>query len=413
MKYDCAVLGAGIIGISAALHLQSRGRHVCVIDKELPGAGASIGNAGLIERSSVIPYAFPRQLGQLVRYALNREPDVRYAPNAIPGMAGWLIDYWKQSSPENLQRAVREMLPLIERCVDEHDVLIAQAGIGSIVSSCGWIEIFRDQERFFAARAEAGSLASYKLSYDVFHQREILDLEPGLNEAVVGGIRWNDPKTVRDPGAMLAAYTSLFQREGGTLTKGDVQDFRRDGALWRIESDTGSITAENVVIALGADSDLLCHALGYRVPLAVKRGYHLHFHPASHGMPKHPLCDTAGGYVVAPMSAGIRLTTGIEFTRRNAPPNLIQIRRAERLARSVFAMGGQIESTPWMGRRPCLPDMRPVIGPAPNHPGIWFDFGHAHHGLTLGPVSGRLLAEQMTGVKPFADPSPFSITRFT
>ncbi|MFT0173605.1 NAD(P)/FAD-dependent oxidoreductase [Paraburkholderia mimosarum] len=411
MNYDC-VLGAGIVGISAALNLQARGRYVCVVDRELPAAGASIGNAGLIERSSVIPYAFPRQPGRLLRYALNREPDVRYAPNAIPGIARWLINYWKQSGAERLQHAAAAMLPLIERCVAEHDELIDRSGIGAIVSNRGWMEIFRDLKLFCAAREEAESLARYKLSYDVLHQREILDFEPGLNETVIGGIRWNDPKSVRDPGAMLAAYTSLFQREGGTLAKGDAQTLRRDGAMWLVESYAANVRAENVVIALGADSDLLCNALGYRVPLAAKRGCHLHFHPVDHGMPKLPICDSTGGYVLAPMAAGIRLTTGIEFARRNAPPNPIQIRRAERLARSVFRLGRQVERAPWMGRRPCLPDMRPIIGPAPNHRGVWFDFGHAHHGLTLGPVSGRLLAEQMTGAKPFTDPAPFSITRF-
>ncbi|MEX3845469.1 NAD(P)/FAD-dependent oxidoreductase [Paraburkholderia sp. BR10882] len=406
-------MGAGIIGISTALQLQDRGRHVCVIDRRLPAAGASVGNAGLIERSSVIPYAFPRQFSRLLRYALNREPDVRYDLDALPGIAGWMFAYWMQSSSSNLRRAAEAMLPLIERCVEEHDKLIERSGIEKLVSTKGWIEIYRDSEKLRSACGEANELKCYKLSCDFLSKGDLLQLEPGISDSVVGGIRWNDPKTVRDPRAMLNAYTQLFQKGGGKVVRGDARSFRRDGSNWAVESDVGQLTAKDFVIALGADSDVIGRSLGYKVPLATKRGYHLHFDPTSLGMPNHPLCDSAGGFVLAPMTAGIRLTTGIEFSRPGTPPGLIQIRRAEALARKVFSLGGHVEDAPWMGRRPCLPDMRPVIGPAPNHPGVWFNFGHAHHGLTLGPVSGRLLAEQMTDSKTFTNPSPFSVQRFS
>ena len=112
------------------------------------------------------------------------------------------------------------------------------------------------------------------------------------------------------------------------------------------------------------------------------------------------------------MSKGIRLTTGVEFADRDAPPSPIQLNRDELLARGLFPLGGRLEPTPWMGRRPCLPDMVPVIGRGERHRGLWFAFGHAHHGFTLGPVTGRLLAETMTGETPFTDPSHYSASRF-
>ncbi|WP_143137340.1 NAD(P)/FAD-dependent oxidoreductase, partial [Burkholderia ubonensis] len=82
------------------------------------------------------------------------------------------------------------------------------------------------------------------------------------------------------------------------------------------------------------------------------------------------------------------------------------------LARPLFGFGERLDPQPWLGFRPCTPDMRPVIGPAPAHRGLWFAFGHNHHGLTLGPVTGRLLAEMMTGETPFTDPSPYRADRF-
>ena len=126
----------------------------------------------------------------------------------------------------------------------------------------------------------------------------------------------------------------------------------------------------------------------------------------------HPVLDADLGYLLAPMNRGIRLTTGVEFAHRDAPPTPVQVERALPRAHKLFPLGEPVDAKPWKGARPCLPDMLPVIGKAPRHPGLWFDFGHQHHGLTLGPATGRLLAEMMTGETPFADVRPFAVERF-
>jgi D-amino-acid dehydrogenase len=167
------------------------------------------------------------------------------------------------------------------------------------------------------------------------------------------------------------------------------------------------------VVALGPWSDQVFRPLGYSIPLAVKRGYHLHLAPRGNAVLNHPVLDSDQGFLLAPMNRGIRLTTGVEFARRDAPPTPVQVDRALPRARNLFPLGEPVETTPWMGARPCLPDMLPVIGKAPRHKGLWFDFGHQHHGLTLGPATGRLLAEMMTGETPFADPTPFAVERFS
>ena len=125
-----------------------------------------------------------------------------------------------------------------------------------------------------------------------------------------------------------------------------------------------------------------------------------------------PVLDFEKGYVVTPMARGLRLTTGAEFARRDDPPSNAHLDRLEPFGRELFPLGERRDPQPWLGRRPCLPDMRPVIGAAPRHKGLWFDFGHQHLGLTLGPVSGRLLAQMMTGETPFVDPAPFRAERF-
>jgi D-amino-acid dehydrogenase len=146
--------------------------------------------------------------------------------------------------------------------------------------------------------------------------------------------------------------------------------------------------------------------------MAVKRGYHLHYRAEGNAALARPVLDEEGGYVITPMQRGIRLTTGVEFARRDAPKTPVQLKRTEALARGLFPLGGRVDPEPWMGARPVFPDSRPVIGPAPRHKDLWLAFGHQHLGFTLGPATGRLLAELMTGEKTFIDPTPFSVERF-
>ena len=411
-RFDVVVLGAGIVGVSTALHLIARGRSVCLIDRGEPGLGTSYGNAGLIERASVIPYSFPQGLGNLLRYALNNRSDVRYDPFYVPRIAGWLYRFWRESNPDRLKVAIAAMLPLIEACVREHDYLIVEAGCRNLIRANGWIEVHRSTESFHAAVKRLPSLQQYRLSYDVLDSAALHAREPGLGEAA-GAIHWLDPKTVINPGGLVKAYADLFVTKGGVFLYGDAgSTVQRDGN-WQVTTDKGLVTAKDIVVALGPQAGIVFRKFGYGFPLAVKRGHHIHFTMKGGAQLGHSIVDDEAGYVLAPMVQGVRLTTGIEFASPDAPPNRIQIRRTEKIARKLLPqLGDQIEATPWLGLRPCLPDMRPIIGAAPNHKGLWFNFGHAHHGLTLGPASGRLLAEMMSGERPYIDPTPYSAHRF-
>ncbi len=228
--------------------------------------------------------------------------------------------------------------------------------------------------------------------------------EPHLTGAFAGGVYLPAPGFVPDPGGLAKAYAALFTRKGGRFLVGDARTLEQTAGGWRVSGPHGALVARDVVVALGPWSDLVFRPLGYSIPLSVKRGYHLHLAPRGNAVLNHPVLDSDLGYLLAPMNRGIRLTTGVEFARRDAPPTPIQLERALPRAHALFPLGEAVDAKPWMGARPCLPDMLPVIGRAPRHAGLWFDFGHQHHGLTLGPATGRLLAEMMTGETPFADP---------
>lgn len=241
---------------------------------------------------------------------------------------------------------------------------------------------------------------------------QLRELEPHVSEPIIGAIHFRGSPTSSDPGTLTKAYADLFTRRGGRLCKSDARRLSCESSGWSVPTETGPIEAREAVVALGPWSDDVFRPLGYDIPLAVKRGYHMHYGVQGNAMLSHPVRDADGGFALAPMSQGIRLTTGVEFADRDAPPSPVQLARDEPLGRELFPLAQRLEPEPWMGRRPCLPDMVPVIGKGERHQGLWFAFGHAHHGFTLGPVTGRLLAEMMTGEEPFTEPSCYAASRF-
>ena len=413
-RADVIVLGAGMVGVSVALHLQKRGRDVVVIDRREAGQETSYGNAGLIQREAVFPYTFPREFGTILSYALNNRRDAVYHLSALPRIAPWLFRYWQNSTPERVERSARARAPLMARCVEEHDALIAEAGAPAqrVVHRGGWLNCFRSQESLHQAVADAGRLDQYGVEYAVLTGPQLRELEPHVSEVIVGAIHFRGSPSSSDPGLLTKAYADLFTRKGGRFCTGDARRLAAQLSGWSVATEKGPIEAREAVVALGPWSDDVFRPLGYDIPLAVKRGYHMHYGTQGNATLSHPVRDADGGFALAPMTKGIRLTTGVEFADRDATPSPVQLARDEPLARELFPLAERLEPEPWIGRRPCLPDMVPVIGKGGRHQGLWFAFGHAHHGFTLGPVTGRLLAEIMTGEEPFTRPSCYAASRF-
>ena len=413
-RADVIVLGAGMVGVSVALHLQKRGRDVALVDRREPGEETSYGNAGLIQREAVFPYTFPRKFGTIVSYAMNNRRDAVYQLSALPRFAPWLFRYWQNSTPERVKRSAQALAPLMAKCVDEHDALIAEAGplAQNVVHHRGWLNCFRTEESLHQAIADAQRLDDYGVDYVVLSAVQLRALEPHVSERVIGAIHFRGSPSASDPGMLTKAYADLFTRKGGRFIRGDARSLASGPSGWSVTTEIMSIEAHEAVVALGPWSDDVFRPLGYNIPLAVKRGYHMHYGVRGNATLSRPIRDADGGFSLAPMSKGIRLTTGVEFADRDAPASPVQLARDEPLARELFPLAGHLEPEPWMGRRPCLPDMVPVIGKGERHHGLWFAFGHAHHGFTLGPVTGRLLAEMMTGEEPFTKASFYAASRF-
>lgn len=413
MRCDVAVLGAGIVGICCALHLQKRSRSVVLIDRRGAAEETSFGNAGLIQREGVYPYGFPHDFGALARYALNRTIDAYYHPSALPRLAPFLWKYWTHSRPARHAEVARRYAKLIEHCVSEHEALAAEAGASALLRRTGWLKVFRtarERDRRFA-EAERWH-REFGISYRALDARALQEMEPHLAPVLAGAIHWTDPVSVEDPQELALAYLHDFEQRGGMFAQGNAASLQADARGWRVRTAKGWVETPAVVVALGPWANTVTRALGYEFPLAVKRGYHMHYRPAGEARLHTPILDFERGYFLAPMHRGIRLTTGAEFALRDAIRTPVQLGRAEPIARNLFPLAERLDTEPWMGARPCTPDMLPVIGRAPRHESIWFAFGHAHHGFTLGAVTGRLIAEMVGGETPFVDPTPYSPERF-
>jgi len=413
MKADAVVLGAGIVGVCVALHVQARGRSVVLVDRRGAAEETSFGNAGLIQREGVYPYGFPHDFGALLRYGLNRTIDAHYHLSALPGLAPFLWKYWRHSRPARHTEIARLYARLIEHCLVEHEALATQAGARWLMRRGGWMRVFRTERERDKRFAEAARWRSeFGINYGALDAAALREAEPYLSPSLVGALHWIDPVSVIDPQALALAYLKLFESRGGRFFQGNAASLSEERDGWSLRTVDGPLQAGAVVVALGPWADVVTRPLGYDLPLAVKRGYHMHYRAAGAARLNHPVLDTERGYMLAPMQRGIRLTTGAEFARRDAIRTPVQLGRAEPVARELFPLAERLDNEPWMGSRPCTPDMLPIIGRAPRHAGLWFAFGHAHHGFTLGAVTGRLIGEMIAGETPFVDPAPYRADRF-
>lgn len=405
------VLGAGMVGVATAVHLQRRGWSVALVDRKRPGQETSYGNAGIIQSEALRPYAMPRDWPELLQIATGRTNDVRYRPMTLPRHLAPLLSYWWYSAPKRHDRISAAYAEIIARAAPEHEDLISEAGAFALVRRDGFRALYREQAAFDAEVAAAEALrTAHGVRFSVLSPQELKQAEPGLRDAGIGGLHWLEPWTVSDPGALVEAYAGLFERLGGTIVRADAASLSQRNRTWSIAGPDGSIDAEAAVAALGPWSPDLLKKLGYRFPMVRKRGYHRHY--AGGGGLELPLRDVASGYVMAPMQKGLRITTGAELAFPDDEPNPVQLACAERAAREIIDLGRPVEAEPWFGTRPCMPDMLPVLGAAPRHEGLWMHFGHGHQGFTLGPVTGRILAELMSGETPSVDPTAYRPDRF-
>jgi D-amino-acid dehydrogenase len=411
-RTDAIVLGAGIVGVSVALHLVKRGLSVALVDRGEPGQGTSYGNAGIIEANTLFPAAFSSRFKSLLRIALKQAPEANYHATFLAQVAPWLLAFRRNSAPDRLVATMQAMRPLFSRAIAEHQALMAEAGAERYLRHTGWLKLYRSDRGLAGTARERAVAAELGLPLRLMDVDAARALEPSLAPVFRHAVFWEQAASVSNPLAVTRAYAARFAALGGITVMGDARSLHRSDALWRVDTAQGPIDAEAAVVTLGPWAGDVLGPLGINLPLAVKRGYHRHFGARGNASLARPVLDADNGYCIVPMEQGIRITTGVEFAPRDAAPTPVQLDRVLPAARDLFPLGEAVEDKPWLGARPCFADSRPVLGRAPGQPGLWLAYGHGHSGLTLGPVTGRLIAEMMTGATPFCDPAPYAAERF-
>lgn len=317
----------------------------------------------------------------------------------------------RNSRPESYRSNLQALNIIVSACLDEHKKLMRASGALQYLRENGWLKLFRHTESFEATAVEQRQLAQCGIPFDSISANDLRDIEPALQDIFCGGLLINNTASVSDPGAIGQCYADYFVAEGGSVVIKDIVRLQHQSDKWTVHTSAGSLQCDHVLISMGAWSKPLLEDMGYRVPLAVERGYHMHY--KSNSPINRPVYDVDAGYVMSPMQRGIRVTTGVEWAAEDARPTPVQLRQVEPLVKEALSLMQQVDDEPWIGRRPCMPDSLPVIGMATRHSNLWLAFGHGHMGFSMGPITGRLIAEMITGSRPIIDTTPFGLARFS
>jgi len=407
---DVVVLGAGIVGVSAAYAARQRGLSVILVDRREPGSETSYGNAGILSSGSIMPLNKPSLWNALPAYITNRHAALRWDPAWAIRNIDWVVRFLANTAPSRLKPRATALHGLLGASLKLHREWIVKADAAQRIRETGWLKAWRS-DAVAAAEEEQAFLADYGIESRLLDRQAISALEPNILPVYKVGLLHTQTASVDSPGAVVNAYARMFAGSGGEIRQSDIKAIVPDGEGWRVMLADGAVSARHVVVALGPWSPDLLRPLGYRVPMAFERGYHREFKPNPARSLQRPIHDAEGSFLMTPMEQGIRVTSGVELTARDAPSSFAQLDAVVPAARSVVEFGEAV-GEPWRGSRPTLPDSLPMIGPAPRHPGLWFAFGNQHIGFTTGPATGVAIAAMIAGTQPPFDAAPFSPGRY-
>jgi D-amino-acid dehydrogenase len=417
-RADVLVIGGGVIGACVAAAVAERGAAVTLLERQpevCPPESAVYANCGLLVPSEVEPLAHPGALGQGLRWMLDGTSPFFVKPRASLALARWLWMFRAACAPKMAQAHAPVLRELSVVSAELHDGLAADGGDeGWEYRRNGWLFVWETQAGFDAAVEEAATLRSLGVASEVLTAAEVRERVPQVRAgSVVGGTLTPDDGHM-DPAAFTRAMAARAEHAGANIVTGaEAYGFdTAGGRVKAVRTTRGVIAADQVVVAAGAWSPLLARELGLRLPIEPAKGYSIDVdRPA--GLPDLPLCVGEAHVVLTPMGDTLRLGSTLELAgwdMRLRPRRLAHLRKAA--ARVVgLPEDGPVRQV-WRGPRPLTPDGLPVIGRSPRHGNVVLATGHCMLGLSLGPVTGKLVAELCAGDEPSIDLCLLSPDRF-
>jgi D-amino-acid dehydrogenase len=412
MTKTVAIIGAGIVGVATAIWMQRDGHKVILIDKADPGEGASHGNGGILASCSMVPVTVPGLMGKAPKMLFSPNQPLFLKWGYLPKLLPWLAKYLSHANKTDVKRIASAVAGIVGDSLAEHQALAKGTGAEDYIVPADYLYLYRDRAHFEEDAFGWSIRKACGFDWEELEGTAFADYDPTYAPEIGFAVKMGDHGRITDPGAYVKALAAHAQAQGAEIVRAEVGRINSDTmGVYSLETDTGMIEAEDVVIATGAWSKPLADQLGLKVPLESERGYHLELWEPS-VMPKSPTMVASGKFVVTPMDGRIRLAGIVEFGGLEAEPSRAPfdlLRNNIRAAMPGLTWKREVE---WMGHRPAPADSIPAIGEVPGKAGAWLGFGHHHIGLTGGPKTGRLLAQMISGRKPNLDMTPYSAARF-
>jgi D-amino-acid dehydrogenase len=406
------VIGAGIVGVCCAVWLQRNGCKVTVIDRDEPGRGATYGNAGMLQVDSCVPLGTPGIVGQVPGMLVDPLGPLAIRWGYLPRIAPWLLRFIAASRPARVEEISIALTALLGLAAGTYRDLVAGTSAEDLLKPTGTIFVYATEAGFEAARFAHELRRRRDIKHEELRDGEIRQLEPALSPAIKRAVFAPDCMQVADPMVLTQRIAEKFAGNGGTILRETVTDIRigPDGPT-HVVTDAGEHDVDRLVLAAGAWSRRFANQLGARVPLDTERGYHLML-PKPGIELRMPIIAGERKIGITPMLGGVRLAGTVEFGGLERAPDYRRARILSGIAKE-FVPGLEAEdAAEWMGFRPSMPDSLPVIGPSPRYKNAFFAFGHGHSGLTLGAVTGNLIADLVMDRAPPIDLRPYRADRF-
>ena len=392
------VVGAGIVGAAIARALQRDGQAVTLVDSGEPGRATSYGNAGFVAIDHVLPLARPSTLRRVPSMLTDRNGPLTIHPASLPALLPWMARFGLAAySRTEVQKGIDSFTVLMAEANLAWQAEIQASGLGELFRTLGALYVYESESAFAAGEEERTLQRAKGTVFEVVDGDRARALAPGLSSRIVRGVHYSQGMHTIDPYRVATTLVERFAADGGTVLRGRVRGFTRDGdRVTAVRLSDRDLAASAVVIAAGRASGELTRLLGFNAPLVAERGYHVMLAPDNVRF-ELPVSPAERGFFITPMAEGLRLAGTVELAAPHQPPSW---HRADILVRhlgEVFPGVGGAEQSRWIGERPTLPDYRPAIGRAPRLANVYCGYGHQHVGLTLATATGRLIARQMAG----------------
>ena len=405
------VIGAGVIGLSAALMAQARGLSVTVVDREGPAAGASAGNAGAFAFTDILPLASPGILRKAPKWLLDPLGPLTIPPAYALQITPWLYRFWRACSPHAVAASTTAQTALMDLSRAELEPFLAATGTLPMLRKDGNLQVYETEAEFRASLPGWEARTTHGIEFRHLDAAEMAALQPGLSPRFIRGTFTPGWWSIADPKLYVQALAEHFRAQGGTILRAEVTGLKPQGEGVYIQTKDEPLTADRVVLAAGAFSHRIAASLGEHIPLETERGYNTTLPPDALDL-RCQITFGGHGFVISRLSTGIRVGGAVELGGLTLPPNY---KRSEAMLRKAktFLPGLKTEGgVKWMGFRPSLPDSLPAIGRSKASPHVVYAFGHGHLGLTQSAGTARLVADLLTDAPPVINLTPFSPQRF-